>query len=80
MYLGQELSKLRTHFRRDLLHVGLCVPAHSTIPAISKGFEDSLRDAAKKLGVSAEVLVDQRTCRNNQQQQHPSSAVDLLTG
>jgi hypothetical protein len=80
MYLVQEFSKLRTHFRRDLLHVGLCVPAQSTVTAVSKGLEDSLRDAAKKLGVSAEVQVDQRSCRTNQQQQHPKSAVDLLTG
>ena len=83
MYLGQELSKLRTHFRRDLLYVGLCVPAQSTVTAVSKGLEDSLRDAAKKLGVSAEVQIDQWACQTNQQQQqqqHPYSAVDLMTG
>ena len=76
----QELSNLRTHFRRDLLYVGLCVPAQFTVTAVSKGLQDSLRDAAKKLGVSAEVQVDQRACRTNHHQQHPNSAVDLLTG
>jgi len=57
------------------------VPAQSTVTAVSKGLEDSLRDAAKKLGVSAEVQIDQRSCQTNQQQkQRLNSAVDLLTG
>jgi ABC-type sugar transport system substrate-binding protein len=61
------------------------VPAQSTVTAVSKELEDSLKDAAKKLGVSAEVQIDQRSCQTSQQQQqqqqqHPNSAVDLLTG
>ncbi|XP_023707207.2 uncharacterized protein LOC111864298 [Cryptotermes secundus] len=60
----QEVSKLQTHFRRDLLYVGLCVPAQSSVSDISKGFEDSLNDAARKLGVTAEVELDQQKCQS----------------
>ena len=59
--------------------MGLCVPAQSTVTAVSKGLEVSLRDAANNLGVSAEVQIDQRSCQTNQQQQL-NSAFDLLTG
>jgi len=55
------------------------VPAQSTVTAVSKGLEVSLRDAANNLGVSAEVQIDQRSCQTNQQQQL-NSAFDLLTG
>ena len=79
MFMLQERSKLQTHFNRDLLYVGLCMPAQSAVPAVSKGLEDSLRDAAKKLGVSAEVQIVQRACQTRQQQR-PYRAADLLTG
>jgi hypothetical protein len=62
----QELSKFQTHVRRDLLHVGLCVPAQSSVADVSKGFEDSLKDAARKLGVTAEVELDQQKCQTKQ--------------
>lgn len=62
----QEVSKLQTHFRRDLLYVGLCVPAQSSVSDFSKRFEDSLNDAARKLGVTAEVELDQQKCRSKQ--------------
>ncbi|GFG36200.1 hypothetical protein Cfor_03140, partial [Coptotermes formosanus] len=74
-----ELSKHQNHFRRDVLYVGLCVPPQSAIPAISRGLEGSLRDAAKQLGVTAEVTTDEGACQM-QQQQRPHRAVHLLTG
>jgi hypothetical protein len=79
IYLCQELSKHQNHFRRDVLYVGLCVPPQSAIPAISRGLEGSLRDAAKQLGVTAEVTTDEGACQM-QQQQRPHRAVHLLTG
>jgi hypothetical protein len=66
IYSTKELSKLQTHFHRDLLYVGLCVPAQSSVPDFSKGFEDSLRDAARKLGITAVVELDQQKCQSKQ--------------
>jgi hypothetical protein len=73
----QEHSKLRTHFHRHLLYVGLCVPVQSTVSNVRKEFEESLEDAATKLGVRAEVELDHQECQTKQRP--PYHAAHLLT-
>jgi hypothetical protein len=57
--------------------VGLCIPVQSIVSNVRKEFEESLRDAATKLGVRAEVELDHQECQTKQQ--HPYHAAHLLT-
>jgi hypothetical protein len=40
------------------------VPAQSSVPDFCKEFEDSLKGASRKLGVTAEVELDQQKCQS----------------
>jgi hypothetical protein len=42
------------------------MPVQSIVSNVRKEFEDSLRDAATKIGMSAEVELDQQACQTKQ--------------
>jgi hypothetical protein len=53
------------------------VPAQSSVPDFRKGFEDSLQDAARKLGVTVEVELDELICQSKDGT--PYNAAHLIT-
>jgi hypothetical protein len=57
--------------------VGICIQVESTVSNVRKEFEESLRDAATKLGVRIEVELDHQECQTKQRP--PYHAAHLIT-